>query len=57
VLRLLATGLGNREIGGLLFISENTVKTHVVHIIGKLGVSDRVQAAVWAARHGLLETE
>jgi DNA-binding NarL/FixJ family response regulator len=51
VLRLLATGLGNREIGELLFITENTVKTHVVHIIGKLGVSDRVQAAVWAARH------
>ena len=56
VLRLLATGLGNREIGELLFITENTVKTHVVHIVGKLGVSDRVQAAVWAARHGLLET-
>ena len=56
VLRLLATGLGNREIGELLFITENTVKTHVVHIVGKLGVSDRVQAAVWAARHGLLES-
>ncbi len=55
VLRLLATGLGNREIGELLFVSENTIKTHVVHIIGKLGVSDRVQAAVWAARSGLLE--
>jgi len=56
VLRLLATGLNNREIGTLLFVSENTIKTHVVHIIGKLGVSDRVQAAVWAARHGLLES-
>lgn len=55
VLRLLSTGLGNREIGELLFVSENTIKTHVVHIIGKLGVSDRVQAAVWAARSGLLE--
>lgn len=55
VLRLLATGLGNRQIGELLFVTENTIKTHVVHIIGKLGVSDRVQAAVWAARHGLLE--
>lgn len=53
VLRLLSTGLSNREIGRLLFISESTVKTHVEHIIGKLGVSDRVQAAVWAARHGL----
>ena len=56
VLRLLATGLSNREIGELLFVTENTVKTHIVHIIGKLGVSDRVQAAVWAARHGLLES-
>ena len=54
VLRLLATGLTNREIGSLLFIAEATVKTHVEHIIGKLGVSDRVQAAVWAARMGLV---
>jgi DNA-binding NarL/FixJ family response regulator len=53
VLRLLSTGVSNREIARLLFISESTVKTHVEHIIGKLGVSDRVQAAVWAARHGL----
>jgi DNA-binding NarL/FixJ family response regulator len=53
VLRLLATGLSNRDMGTLLFIAESTVKTHVEHIIGKLGVSDRVQAAVWAARHGL----
>lgn len=54
VLRLLSTGLNNREIATLLFISEGTVKTHVEHIIGKLGVSDRVQAAVWAARQGLI---
>jgi len=53
VLRLLATGLTNRDIGTVLFIAESTVKTHVEHIISKLGVSDRVQAAVWAARHGL----
>ena len=57
VLRLLATGLANRDIGSLLFISESTVKTHVEHIIRKLGVSDRVQAAVWAARHGLAEPQ
>ncbi len=56
VLRLMATGLSNRDIAPLLFISESTVKTHVGHIISKLGVSDRVQAAVWAARHGLLST-
>lgn len=53
VIRLVATGLSNKEIGEVLFIAESTAKTHVEHIIGKLGVSDRVQAAVWAARHGL----
>jgi DNA-binding NarL/FixJ family response regulator len=57
VLRLLATGLPNREIANILFISEATVKTHVEHVIQKLGVSDRVQAVVWAARHGLLPAE
>ncbi len=54
VLRLVATGLTNRDIGSILFIAEGTVKTHVEHITNKLGVSDRVQAAVWAARHGLI---
>ena len=53
VLRLLSTGLSNRDMASLLFIAESTIKTHVEHILGKLGVSDRVQAAVWAARHGL----
>ena len=53
VLRLLSTGMNNRDIAAVLFVAESTVKTHIEHIIGKLGVSDRVQAAVWAARHGL----
>ncbi len=53
VLKLVATGLSNRDIASLLFVAESTVKTHVEHIIGKLGVSDRVQAAVWATRRGL----
>lgn len=53
VLRLLATGLSNRNIAALLFVAESTITTHVKHILNKLGVSDRVQAAVWAARHGL----
>lgn len=57
VLRLLSTGLSNKEIAPLLFISASTVKTHVEHIIGKLGVSDRVQAAVWAARQGLVAVD
>ncbi len=54
VLRLLATGLNNRSLAAILFIAESTAKTHVEHIIGKLGVSDRVQAAVWAARQGVV---
>lgn len=54
VLGLLAMGLSNKEIAPLLFIGESTVKTHVAHIISKLNVSDRVQAVVWAARHGML---
>lgn len=54
VLRLLSTGLSNRDIGAILFVAESTIKTHVEHIIAKLGVSDRVQAAVWAARQGLI---
>lgn len=57
VLRLLSVGLTNREIGSVLFIAESTVKSHVEHIIAKLGVSDRVQAAVWAARHGIVVSE
>ncbi len=56
VLKLVATGLNNRDIGSLLFVAECTVKTHVEHIINKLGVSDRVQAAVWAARCGLADS-
>ena len=54
VLRLLATGLNNHSIAAILFIADSTVKTHVEHIIGKLGVSDRVQAAVWAARQSIV---
>ncbi len=56
VLRLLASGLNsglnNRDLGARLFVAESTIKTHVEHIFTKLRVSDRVQAAVWAARHG-----
>jgi len=54
VIGLLATGLTNRDIAAMLYISEGTAKTHVEHIIRKLGVSDRVQAAVWAARNGMI---
>jgi DNA-binding NarL/FixJ family response regulator len=54
VLRLVVEGLSNREIGDILSISAGTVKTHVEHIIQKLQVSDRTQAAVWAVRRGLV---
>jgi DNA-binding NarL/FixJ family response regulator len=48
VLRLMARGLGNQEIGEKLFVSEATVKTHVAHILDKLQVDNRVQAVVVA---------
>lgn len=52
VLDLLATGMTNPEIAAALHVSRATVKTHVSHILAKLGVEDRVQAAVLAARAG-----
>ncbi len=53
VLRLLAQGKSNKDIAQTLNISEQTVKTHVGHILGKLGVSSRTQAALFAVRSGL----
>ncbi|MBM2614990.1 response regulator transcription factor [Actinoplanes sp. LDG1-06] len=55
VLIRLAQGLSNAEIGRLLFVSEGTVKTHVYHVFAKLGVDNRVQAAMLAQRTGLLD--
>lgn len=54
VLRLVARGMSNSEIAGELFVSEATVKTHVVRILAKLGLRDRTQAAVAAYEHGLI---
>jgi two-component system, NarL family, response regulator LiaR len=54
VLRLIADGLGNKEIGERLEISLSTVKTHVQEILERLSASDRTQAAVKALRRGLL---
>src|SRR5215217_1140970 len=56
VLRLLALGQSNQEIARSIFVSVSTVKKHVRHVVEKLGVSDRVQAAVRAAELGLLPT-
>jgi DNA-binding NarL/FixJ family response regulator len=54
VLRLVAEGCTNAEIGRRLFIGESTVKTHLLRAFGKLGVTDRTAAVTGAMRHGLL---
>lgn len=54
VLRQMALGLTNKEIAKALDISYETVKEHVQHILRKVGVTDRTQAAVWAVRKNLV---
>ncbi|MFT3876228.1 MAG: response regulator transcription factor [Propioniciclava sp.] len=53
VLRLVADGLSNKEIGVVLSITEGTVKNHVHHALSKLGLENRIQAAAYIVRHGL----
>ena len=53
VLRCIARGKSNKEIGAELFISEKTVKSHVGSILDKLGLADRTQAALFAVKHGV----
>jgi len=54
VLRMIVGGMSNKEIGFALDISENTVKTHVRNLFGKIGVSDRTSAATLAIKRGLV---
>ncbi len=57
VLKLVAKGLSNREIGGELFIAENTVKNHVRNILEKLQLHTRMEAVVFAMREKLLDVD
>jgi DNA-binding NarL/FixJ family response regulator len=54
VLRLLSDGATNKDIAEKLHISPETVKEHVKHILSKIGVTDRTQAAVWAVRNSVI---
>jgi two-component system, NarL family, response regulator len=56
ILEMLAKGLTNKEIGSALQISDNTVRNHVISIIGKLEVSDRTEAATAAIQRGLISS-
>jgi len=55
VVQLVAQGLQNRAIGKKLFISEQTVKNHMLNIFDKLGVYDRVELMLYAIHHGLID--
>ena len=55
VLRLIGDGQANKEIAAALDLSERTVRTHVSNILGKLGLTSRTQAALWAAREGVVD--
>lgn len=54
VIKLVATGMSNASIANTLNISVPTVKTHIQHILRKLNVADRTQAALWAVRQGIV---
>lgn len=57
VLRLIARGLSNKEIGAALHVVEGTIKIHVTNILGKLGVADRTQAILAAVKRGIIQLE
>lgn len=54
VVALVAQGMSNQEIADALFLSERTARTHVSHIISKLGLNSRIQVALWAIREGIV---
>lgn len=55
VLRFIALGKSNKEIASDFHITEKTVKTHVSNLLGKLGMTARTQAAIFAVRKGMVE--
>jgi DNA-binding NarL/FixJ family response regulator len=57
VLTALAYGLSDKEIADRLYVSHETVRTHMVNLLGKLGVSSRLQALVFAVRHDLVQLD
>jgi DNA-binding NarL/FixJ family response regulator len=57
VLRMVVKGLGNKEIAAALNIAEVTVKLHVSHVLEKLNVKDRTQAATAALQRGIISLE
>jgi DNA-binding NarL/FixJ family response regulator len=54
ILRQVSQGLTNKQIAETMQISYDTIKERIQHILGKIGVIDRTQAAVWAVRNGLV---
>ncbi len=57
VIRLVARGMSNREIAETLVISEKTAKAHISNMLGKLGLEDRTQMAIYAIKNGLVDPE
>ena len=57
VLRLVAKGMSNKEIGAKLGVVEGTVKIHVANIFSKMGVSDRTEAIVLASQRGIIDID
>ena len=55
IIKLISLVTSNKAIAGQLFISENTVKTHITNILGKLGVGNRAEAIAEAVRRGIID--